>query len=106
MNPIVANHPELIEKFSERIAELFKSLNRLNKLLNNKYLVELSEEYIECLSDIGLFFQSETLIGFKHPNIQEISKKGWTTSWLDKACDKELMLEMAIEDELIKLLKI
>ena len=75
-------------------------------LENDQYFEKLSEKYIECISDIFTFFESDELIGFNHPDIIEISKKGWTTSWLDKAFDQERILEFQIEEYLIKLLKI
>jgi len=53
-----------------------------------------------------MFFESDELIGLDHPDIIKMSEKGWTTSWLDKAFDKERVLEFQIEEYLLKLLKI
>lgn len=106
LNPITANHPQLLEELKQCFSNLEKTLNRLIKIQNDQYFEKLSEKYIECISDIFTFFESDELIGFNHPDIIEISKKGWTTSWLDKAFDQERILEFQIEEYLIKLLKI
>lgn len=106
LNPIYANYPQLIDQFSELISKLDKALNRMNKLLNDPNFEKVSDQYQESLNELGIFFQSEELIGNNHPEISKMNQKGWTTSWLDKACDQEMLLEYQIEDYLLKLLKI
>ena len=105
-NPIHVNHSYLLEEFSQSISNLEKSLNRINKLQNEIFFDELSGKYLGCVYEIVMFFQYEELIGFDHPNIIKMNKKGLTTSWLDKACEQEHSLEIQIENYLIKLLKI
>lgn len=105
-NPLLTNHSSLIDDFSNSIANLNKFLNRLNKLQDDPYFEEVSEEYLMCLYEIGEFFRSDELIGFEHENGSTPTIRHWSPNWLDKACDQEMALESQIEEYLLKLLKI
>lgn len=106
LNPIPANYPILLEELKKSFSNLDKVLNRINKLQHDEYFEQISDQYIECISEIFMFFESDELIGFNHPEIIKMDQKGWTTSWLDKTCDREIILQFQIEEYLLKLLKV
>ncbi|MFW1752813.1 hypothetical protein [Acinetobacter wanghuae] len=106
LNPILANHAHLIEEFNYKITNLSKCLNRLTTTFNDKYLEEITDQYLMCLYELGEYFTSEKLTGFKHSDRQNPNVRRWGTDWLDKACDKEMMFENSLETHLIKLLKV
>lgn len=106
LNPIPANHQNLIENFEIKIANLNKTFDRLNALKKDEKFKELTEKYLICMYEIGEFFLSDELVGFNHPEGQKKNIRRWSTDWLDKACDQEHFLAIQIEECLIKMLKI
>lgn len=106
LNPIPSDHSNLIEDFEIKIANLSKTLNRLNALKKENDFEKLTEEYLMCIYETGEFFLSEELVGFNYPEGRKQNVRRWSTDWLDKACDKEHFLEIQIEECLIKMLKI
>lgn len=69
-------------------------------------MIHFQKNTLKLYLKFTFFFESDELIGLDHPDIIKMSEKGWTTSWLDKAFDKERVLEFQIEEYLLKLLKI
>lgn len=105
-NPITENHQNMIKELDIVIPKIDQALNRLLALNNSQILKNLANQYLSCIHDIGMFYISAQLVGYKHPELQKINVKRWSILWLDKASDEHFLLKTQLEEQLIKLLKI
>ena len=105
LNPIHIHKQELLENAKAVLSKLNHAINRLLGIYPDKNLRILCERYLECISEINTFFIETELAGYNN-DFSNKNLENWTFSWLDKACDQEMLLQMQIEEKLLGLLKI
>ena len=105
LNPIPIHQPELLENSHKYLPKLSHAMNRLNRVHTDKHLKILCEQYLICIYEINEFLLEKELIGYNN-DFSSKNQRSLTLDRLDKICDQETVLQMQIEEKLLKLLKL
>lgn len=106
VNPIHENHQDMIKQLDIVLPRVDQALNRLLALNDSKELKTITDQYQSCVHDIGIFFTTKELVGYRHPELQKTNVQRWSMIWLDKASDEHFRIKTQLEEQLITLLKI